>query len=593
MSLVNSGLLAWLAPLGAALVLLYMLRMKRRDVVVPALFLWPDRTEDVRANTFIQRPRLSLLFWLQLLVFTLLVLALAKPQIRQEGLSGGLTVFVLDVSASMSATDVRPSRFAAARQVVESALDTLRPGERLALIEAGVEPRVVFPLQNDTGTQRRLLREVEPTDTEADLSQALRLAGALVGTEPGARIVLLSDGVSEPVRDFNPGKAKFVFHSIGTGDRNLRIATLGVRDRLAYVEAENTSGTQLSGQLVVEIDGQLLDSRRFVLGPGKTLGKTLTLPREGQIITARIVATDQLSADNFASAAIGPAGRLRVLLVGRGNLFLERALTLDPRVTLDRASAVPPDQAEGYDIVIFDGVTETALRAPRVVNFGGLGSQWITVTGEAKTSEAKLDVSPGPPLEGVDLSGVYFGRTLRVKPKGGAETVAESTAGPLVIRTPNGFVTSFQPLESDFPLQVGFPIFIANLIDALAPESGLAPIEVKPGQPMSLAINSPVTLVHPDQTRQRLTPNDGTLVLRNLDKVGIYGLELADGRRSILVTMASPTESKIAPQVLLETTAGRIEAVRAPTQLADFVVPVLIAALVALITEWVFFMRKS
>lgn len=593
MSLVHPLALLWFLPLAAGLVLLYMLRMKRHDFRVPALFLWPKRTEDVRANSFFQKPRFSPLFWLQLLVLALLTLALAKPQIRQEGLSGGVTVFVLDTSASMSATDVRPSRFGAAQELVRKAIETLRPGERIALIEAGPEARVVFPLQNDPANQKRLLSGVEATDADADLSQALRLAAALVGTRPGARIVLLSDGVADPIRDFSPGKAQFVFQAIGTEDRNARISALGVRDGKVYVEAENTGGAAISGQLKVEVDGRLLDSQRLTLGPGQSTGKTLALPSDGKTVSAQISVEDLLRADNFAFAPVSDAGRLRVLLITQGNLFLERALVLDPRVTLDRATALPLNRGVEHDVVFFDAIPETPVRAPRVVNFGAAGSPWLTLRGAEESATAQLDLEPQRILAGVDLTGVFLGRTQKVELRAGAESVADSTAGPLVVRTPNGLVTTFALLESDFPLTVGFPIFIANLIDALSPQSGQAPIQARPGRTMTIATNSPATLITPSSTALKLVPNDGTLLLRTLNKVGSYTLETREGRRPILVSMSSPTESRIAPQTLLETSRGPVVAARAPDRMAEFVLPILIVTLIALAAEWAVFIRKS
>ena len=50
MSIQNPGILAWLIPLAGIILLLYLLKMKRRDLRVPATFLWPERVEEIRAN---------------------------------------------------------------------------------------------------------------------------------------------------------------------------------------------------------------------------------------------------------------------------------------------------------------------------------------------------------------------------------------------------------------------------------------------------------------------------------------------------------------------------------------------------------------
>ena len=104
MTLQNPGVLMWLIPLAGVILLLYLLKMKRRDLRVPATFLWPERVEEIRANALFQRLRPSWLLFLQLLALLLIVGSLARPQTKQKGLAGEVTVFVIDTSASMSAT---------------------------------------------------------------------------------------------------------------------------------------------------------------------------------------------------------------------------------------------------------------------------------------------------------------------------------------------------------------------------------------------------------------------------------------------------------------------------------------------------------
>src|SRR3954470_14408010 len=112
----------WLLPLAGIIILLYLLRMRRRDIRVPASFLWPERTDEVRANALIQKLRFSWLLVLQLLALTLVVFAVAKPQTKQHGLAGEVTVLVVDASASMGATDVKPSRFEEAKRLAVGAI---------------------------------------------------------------------------------------------------------------------------------------------------------------------------------------------------------------------------------------------------------------------------------------------------------------------------------------------------------------------------------------------------------------------------------------------------------------------------------------
>ncbi|HLU10946.1 MAG TPA: BatA domain-containing protein, partial [Oceanobacillus sp.] len=100
--------LAPLAFLGALLaipiILLYMLRLRRREVVVSSTFLWQQILRDREANTPWQRLRRNLLLFLQLLILAALVLGLARPYVIVPAVSAGQIAVLLDASASMNAT---------------------------------------------------------------------------------------------------------------------------------------------------------------------------------------------------------------------------------------------------------------------------------------------------------------------------------------------------------------------------------------------------------------------------------------------------------------------------------------------------------
>src|SRR5213083_3721397 len=121
--------MSFLSPLALALfglsvplVLLYFLKVRRRERTVSSLLLWPTSLRDREASTFFQRLHRDPLLILQLLALLALCLALARPVATVTGEGARKVVVVLDTSASMKARDVSPSRFdiaqAAAVQLV-------------------------------------------------------------------------------------------------------------------------------------------------------------------------------------------------------------------------------------------------------------------------------------------------------------------------------------------------------------------------------------------------------------------------------------------------------------------------------------------
>jgi hypothetical protein len=601
LSFVNPAALLYLLPLGGAIVVLYLLKMKRRDVRVPASFLWPQRTEEVRANSLFQKLRFSWLLVLQLIALSLIILGFARPQARQNGLVGDTTVLVIDTGASMSATDVKPSRFGEAKRLALEAIRSAKPTDRIALIEAGPSPRVVFPLSNDPVKQERALETLQPTDAEPDVGSSLRLAGALVGLIPGARIVLLSDGDFEPVTNFSAGKAAVVYKSIGDSGDNLAISALGTAETASgaqlYCGVRSYSSKPYKGTLAVYGDGHLLDSISFQTAPKGSWGHTWPAPAGVKVFEAKLDSPDILKSDNYAVCLSDPGAALHVLLVSHGDLFLEHALALDPRVTLDRASELPSDAGEKYDIVVFDGVAEQPVKARGVLTFGAAGAPSpVTAKGSDK-HPTFLSAEDSAVMKAVDLRGMYIDRAEHVSAKGKGQVLAQTNDGPLVVAAESAqqrqLYVAFEPLQSDFPLQVAFPIFIGNALDFLGGNTSANSLAVKAGVPFSLAGTSDATLTDSTGSRSAVKSMGGSVVVRGTKKVGVYSLEMGGKKKTVYATFRSDRASDVMPLKTLSLGGGVYHASTNPARFADFWRPLILLSLLVLGGEWWLFARRS
>jgi VWA domain-containing protein/aerotolerance regulator-like protein len=606
LSFQHPGALLWLPPLAAIVLVLYLLKMKRRDVRVPATFLWPDRVDEVRANALIQKLRPSWLLFLQLLALSLVCLAFARPQTQRRGMTGAATVIVLDVSASMSATDVRPSRFQEAIRLARDTIQASRPSDRLALIEAGPTPRVVFPLGNDPARQVFALDQIQPTDAESDVGEALRLASALVGSIDGASIVLISDGDFDPVANFSRGKAALMYRRVGEYDDNVAISALGLADtatgRQLFAGLKNHSTKPMEGTLSLYADGHAIDSvKTGPIAPEGQFGRTVAAPAGAKVFEAKLDAPDVLKSDNYAVCLADPGASLRVLLVSRGNPFLERALTLDPRVTLDRSTEVPVDEKGSgtgrYDIVIFDGIPEEPVKARGILTFGTAGPPTpVQDAGETKAG-AFISAEAKPLLNGVDFRNVYIEKEHQVKAKDAGQVLAQTSLGPLVVTAQTTarrqIYVAFEPLQSDFPLQVGFPIFVANALDYLGGTQSADLIAVRAGVPFAVPSLEEATLTAPDGTKTQLKPTGAALVVREVKRVGTYTLQIGKRKKTIFAYLRSDRQSDIAPVKDVSLGGGQVKATTAPLQFADFWRPLALLCLLVLGGEWWLFARKS
>jgi hypothetical protein len=608
MSFASASLLWFLVPFCAAIVFLYLLRMRRKDFKVPASFLWPQNTTDVRANAPIQKLRFSWLMVLQLLAVALIIASIARPQTRQEGLAGSITVFVVDTSASMQATDVGDSRISEAVSRVRRAISTARPGDRFSLVEAGPTPRVAMALTGDTSRMNRALDELQPTDAKGDVGAAMRLAAALVGAMESGHIVLLSDGAFSEIQNFSQGKAAVHFQRIGNSSDNVAITAIGVGDSPTGMQVfcglKNFSAKPVEVKLSLYADGNVFESKPIVIPPKQSIGESAVVPSGAGIIEARLEPDDFLVSDNRAFALASPGSSLRVLLVSAGNLFLERALSLDARVSLEVATSVPESEKAGssgagnYDLVVFDGVAETPVKSRGVLSFGSNNSALAKVNGTVARPQAIAGNNEDALTQFVDLSSTFIDKANKVTPAAGARILVDSDRGPLVLSSDiegKHVYVAFTLLDSDFPLQVGFPIFVSNVLDFVSKESNGGAISIQTGKTVSLVAETSAigTLELPGGTSTAIEPDSGSYVLRNLGVTGKYVFAAAGRQTVFYANLLDEEESNIAPSESLNVNNREVAAARAPARIADFWQPILLLCLLILAGEWWLFAKRS
>ena len=176
--------MSFLAPVAFAamalaipILLLYMLRLRRREVLISSTFLWRQVVQDTEANTPWQRLRRNLLLFLQLLILLLLVLALARPFVTVPTISAGKIALLVDASASMTADDVAgETRFAAALEQAHQMVNNMNPQDIISLVRVA---DIAEPLTSYTADKSELRRAPRKHDRQ------LWLRGLGYGVDPG------------------------------------------------------------------------------------------------------------------------------------------------------------------------------------------------------------------------------------------------------------------------------------------------------------------------------------------------------------------------------------------------------------------------
>ncbi|MBY0308553.1 MAG: BatA and WFA domain-containing protein [Phycisphaerales bacterium] len=400
-----------------SLLILYFLKLKRRDVEVSTTLLWKKAIEDLQANAPFQRLRNNILLILQLIALCAAIFALAQPEVKSNTLGGGRHVIVIDRSGSMSATDGgedgKPggkTRLEAAKKKALELVDSLKePG---LLDERGDEAMVVAfdviadRLANFTSNKaelRRAIESVQPTDSPTSFIAAFQTARAFAKTTlsenrglittGAATIHLFSDGRLPDLEQLGQSKDlaitaddKIVYYPVGS-PAAWNIGITGLRAERAFEDPGKLSifvGITNSAREAKSVDVELrVDSKveaiKTVPLPAARMTETTTgdaaagVRASSKLITAssgvvfdlvrpqggvftivlRTPEGDALAADNNGYLVVPPAKRLTVGLVTGGNLFLRDVLD---GLNLQKLDAWSPAEAAGK---FKDGATPT------------------------------------------------------------------------------------------------------------------------------------------------------------------------------------------------------------------------------------------
>jgi hypothetical protein len=616
--------MSFLAPIAAffalalpVVIVFYLLKRKRVVKLVPSTLLWQKFLADTQASAPFQKLRHNWLLILQLLLLALVVFALMRPFLTGNARETNLRVMILDGSASMQATDEKPSRFEKARAEALKWVDGLRDGEQMMVLLAGATTEVKQSPTTDKAALRRALQSCVPADSPTRLADALKTAGAFTFEKRGEETVtsgeihLFSDGAAPDLEDLANKNLPLVYHRVGTGRNNAGIVRIDVKanpedasQRAIFASIGNYSTNSIQTDAELLFDGQLLQTRSLTLEPTNSQVQIFTTPQTTDgVFTLRLTVEDDLAADNQASIVSFMPTPVKALLVTKGNRFLEKALKGAARMQLSTAPQLT-DSAESFDLVVIDDVMPVVWPKANVLAIHTASTNWFSSWDTAKAPPIVDWKSAHPLLRFVNFDNVQVAESLAVKPPPWGISLVESPQTPLIIagelNRQRLVWIGFDPLQSTWPLRISFPIFMANAVDWLNPASANSGLYlVQPGNAFRYTLpakENSAQLTLPDGGTRSLTVDEGTreLVIGDTHKQGIYHLKAGTNEVTFCVNLMDANESSIAPRE--ELPIGRYAKVTATTmKRANLELWRWIAAagLLVLLFEWWWYHKRT
>ena len=471
----------------------------------------------------------------------------------------------------MQATDEKPSRFEKARAEALKWVDGLRDGEQMMVLLAGATTEVKQSPTTDKAALRRALQSCAASDSPTRLADALKTAGAFTFEKRGEETVtsgeihLFSDGAAPDLEELSNKNLPLIYHRVGTERDNAGIVRLDARanpenaaQRAIFASIANysTNATKLDVELL--FDGQLVETRPLDIGGTNTelIIFTAAQTHDG-VFTVRLAAPDLLAADNQASIVSFMPMPVKVLLVSKGNRFLEKAIKGAANVQLSTAPQLT-DSAEAFGLVVLDDIMPVVWPRANTLAIHTASTNWFAGWDTAKAPPIVDWKSAHPLLRFVNFDNVQVAESLAVKPPPWGITLVESPQTPLIIagelNRQRIVWVGFDPLQSTWPLRISFPIFMANAVDWLNPSSANnGQYLVQAGNafrlPLAPGISS-AQLTTPDGRTRALTiePDARELVIGDTLQQGAYRVKAGTNEVTFCVNLLDSNESNIAPR---------------------------------------------
>ncbi len=581
----------WLAGAAAsvmipALIILYFLKLRRRDVEISTTLLWKKAIQDMQANAPFQRLRRNILLFLQLIALTLGLLALGQPELRAQQSPGGRFVIMIDRSASMKTTDALDlndlpiSRLDRAKLEASALVETMsepsvfgresRDEAMVIALDAGAEV-----VQSFTADKARLLDAIagiQARDATSELDEAVRLAGAYAQpvleegrglvAQPTAPIHLWSDGRIADAADVSvtPG-VEINYRRVGDSD-TVNLGITAFRAERAYDDPRRVSvfvGVQSTAPVEREVDvelsmGNVVAAIKTIRIPAAddqgdsatsraTSGVVFRLERtEGALLRVAIDSGDQLADDDEAWLVLPPARRFSVLYVAPSpSLLLDALQSLE----LSKLTTATPAQYErmitegadgAFDVIVLDRWAPADQLAPGSYLIVGAapGSAESLERPDANDDSGSVIIDwrrEHPALRNVSFDAVFLTDSIKLPVEIGSRVLAQSDKGAVIVEQINddsrAMLVGFDVMKTTLVWDYNIILFLASTMRHLGGEFSVVGAErLQPGGAMSARLPvgaQNVSIKTPDGDDFALAPtSDGRVTFGPTERAGLY-----------------------------------------------------------------------
>lgn len=605
------------------LILLYMLKQNAKEHTIPSVTLWQEVYQNMQASTPWERLRNNLLFYIQLLLILLFVLALASPYFKSGGKVHSNLIVCIDNSGSMNGMyDDDMVKLDAAKEKAIDYISHYKGDSMVTVASANQTAQLLLSGSGDRGSIRNAIQNIESTDTAGNMETTVTLLQSVTSQLPDYEVVLFTDSdvslgsLQATVVDLSPvtdaaGKnvsVDYVSHAVS-------------EDMTADVLAKltNHGSKTAEGEVNLYLDDRLLAVSGYEIEGGKSAGiyfdkisaKTVEEAMENSgILKVECNERDALWEDNVAYDFFAADESKNVLLVTDQNVFLEKSITAGSDINLYKTNSITHlEDTMKYDLYIFDG--EVPEEVPEKGNLlylnpkedAGIGGKTIFQVEEI-LKNAWIDVKEHEVTN--YLEDYTFGvsrLSAMKKPEWAQDFFTSGIYSAGFIGDVDGrcvAVLGFDIHKTDFPLQTEFPIFIHNLMRACLGSSVIPAKKTDAGTvlPLNLSAGEEALVIAPDASRKKISASES--LYHDTKKAGLYSVTVTRENEEEIkenFSVAFPySESAISGKITVTSDKGEKAADNGTKDIAGGMslrIPCIILLMLLVMVEWGVYSKRT
>lgn len=519
--------LGFIALLGIPLIIvMYILKEKHKEVRVPSSFLWKKAAASSIAKKPWQKLRKNILMFIQIIVVALVAFALSEPYIK-GGKEASHYIIVMDTSASMSATDVSPTRFEYSKKEIEKIIDNASPDTYFTVVSAGKYPHTVIEHSQGKDNAKRVVSDVKQSLESVDMKATLEIIKTVKSNHDGNVYVFTDTG-------FDSGDLEDIqIVSVKNSDDNAGITLLSENNGNVLVKVKNYGDETVKRNVTLYNGNDIIDVLETDI-EGKSNADLYFDIDSSNISNLKAVLSpeDNFKYDDEYYYTINKNTSKKALLFSDDNIFIEKVLSVIPGIEIYKGEKDFINNAEGYSLYIYDGVLpENMPKDGHVMVFSPpKENNILNVLGETELSENVTEVSCDITKNIQNMNAAIL-KAKNIEVPSWGQVFLKSGDTPVAFYGDNKgqktVVFSFDVRNTDIPLKMEFPIIMYNCINYFFPERNTDILNIFTGDDVNINLlpdTKEAYILKPSGDKVNIAPPFPADIFTSTDEKGIYTL---------------------------------------------------------------------